>query len=131
MKCKIRFKSIHPSYSAPPVPYEPVRVTRGAFFAHRNTYELPRCRISQYRNTSLFLSASLWNDLVHPVFDGVGLAGVKSTQPMFFCLLKLLAPFTVPFPFLFFLSICWYCGPGFFRLIGCSKSSNIMHRATS
>ena len=43
--------------------YVPVRVTRGAFFAHRYTYVLLRCRISQYRWTFISSSVSLWNDL--------------------------------------------------------------------
>ena len=33
--------------------------------------------ISQYRRTFIPLSVSLWNDLVDPVFDGVGLAGFQ------------------------------------------------------
>ena len=46
--------------------------------SHRYTYAPPRCRTSQYRKTFVPLSASLWNDLANPVFDGVGLAGFKS-----------------------------------------------------
>ena len=68
---------MHPVYGAFPVPYVPVRVTRGAMIAHRYTYAPPRCRTSQYRWTFITLSVSLWNDLSDPVFDGVGLAGFK------------------------------------------------------
>ena len=57
---------------------------------------------------------SLWNDLADPVFDGVGLAGFKRKAYVFFfslsCSIHTIV-FTV-FPFLFFLSIGWYCGAG-------------------
>ena len=69
---------MHPLYGALPVPYVPVRVTRGAVIAHRYTYEPPSCRTSQYRRPFIPWSVSLWNDLSDPVFDGVGLAGFKS-----------------------------------------------------
>ena len=69
---------MHPLCGALPVPYVPVRVTRGALIAHRYTYAPLRCRTSQYRRTFIPLSVSLWNDLVDPVFDGAGLAGFKS-----------------------------------------------------
>ena len=65
------------------VQYVPVRVTRGAVIAHRYTYTPPRCRTSQYRLTFIPLSVSLWNDLSDPVFDGVGLAGFKSSANAF------------------------------------------------
>ena len=60
-----------------------VRVTRGALIAYRYTYAPPRCRTSQYCRTFIPLSVSLWNDLVDPVFDGVGLAGFKSRSDAF------------------------------------------------
>ena len=69
----------HPLYGALPVPYVPVRVTRGDLISHRYTYAPSRCRTSQYSRTFVRLSVSLWNDLVDTVFDGVG-AG-----PMPFC----------------------------------------------
>ena len=69
---------MHPLYGALPVPYVPVRVTRGAVIAHRYTYGPPRCRTSQYRRTFIPWYVSLWNDLSDHVFDGVGLAGFKS-----------------------------------------------------
>ena len=75
---KIRCNSMHPLYGALPVPYVPVRVIRGTVIAHRYTYAPPRCRTSQYRRTFIPWSVSLWNDLGDPVFDGVGLAGLKS-----------------------------------------------------
>ena len=74
------------------VPYVPVRVTRGALIAHRYANTPPHCRTSQHRRTFIPLSVSLWNDLVDPVFDGVGLAGFKSclfvglVALFFFCL---------------------------------------------
>ena len=69
---------MHPLYGPLPVPYVPVRVTRSAVIAHRYTYAPPRCRTSKYRRTFIPWSVSLWNDLSDPVFDGVGLAGLKS-----------------------------------------------------
>ena len=84
MLYKIRCDPMHPLCGALPVPYVPVRVTRGAVIAHRFTYAPPRCRTSQYRRTFIPLSVSLWNDLSDPVFDGVGLTGFKSTANAFF-----------------------------------------------
>ena len=71
---KIRCNPLHPL----PVPYVPVRVTRGAVIAHRFTNVPPRCRTSQYSRTFISFSVSRWNDLSDPIFDGVGLAGFKS-----------------------------------------------------
>ena len=83
MLYKIRCNPKHPLCGALPVPYLPVRVTRGALIAHRCTFAPPRCRTSQYRRTFIPLSVSLWNDLVDPVFNGVGLAGFKSRSNAF------------------------------------------------
>ena len=66
-----------------PLPYVPARVARGALVAHRNSFAPPRCRTSQYRRTYVSLSVSLWNNLSDPVFDGVGLAGLKSRANAF------------------------------------------------
>ena len=46
-----------------PVPYVPVRVTLGAFVAHRYTYAPSSYRTSLYRRTFIPLSVSLWNYL--------------------------------------------------------------------
>ena len=57
----------------------------------------------------------------NPVFDGVGLAGSKSrvnASLLALAALSLLLSSTF-FPFLFFLSIGWYCGAGVLGLIGC------------
>ena len=83
MLFKIRGNPMHPLSGALPVPYVPVRVTRGALVAHRNTYAPPRYRTSQYYRTFIPFSVSLWNDLADPVFDGVGLAGFKSRANAF------------------------------------------------
>ena len=56
----------------------PVRVTRGAVIVRRYTYAPPRCRTSQYCQTFIPWSVSLWNDLSAPVFNGVGLVSFKS-----------------------------------------------------
>ena len=68
---------MHPLYGALPVPYEPVRVIRGALVGHRYTYAPPHYRTSPYHRTFIPSSVFLWNDLADPVFDGVGLAGLK------------------------------------------------------
>ena len=83
MLYKIRCNPMHPLCGALPVPYVPVRVTSGALIAHRHTYAPPSCRTSQHRRTFTSLSVSLWNDLVDPVFDGVGSAGFKSRSNAF------------------------------------------------
>ena len=80
---KIRCNPKHPLCSALPVPYVPVRITRGALIAHRYTYAPPRCRASQYRRTFIPHTVSLRNDLVDPVFDGLGSAGFKSRSNAF------------------------------------------------
>ena len=83
MLYKIRCNLKHPLCGTLPLPYVPVRVTRGGLIAHRYTFAPPRCRTSQYRRTFIPLSVSLWNDLVDPVFDGVGLAGLQSRSNAF------------------------------------------------
>ena len=120
---KIRCNAKLPLYGALPVPFMPVRITRGALVAHRYTYALSRCRTSQHRNTCIPLSVSLWDDLADSVFDDVGLAGFKSRIDVFYGL-SCNNPFVFCcFPFLFFLSIGWYYGAGVFRLIGCKSRS--------
>ena len=109
MLYRIRCNPLHPLYSAVPVPYVPVLVTRGAI-AHRYTYAPPRCRTSQYRRTFILLSVSLWTDLGDPVFDGVGLAGFKSWANAFYWPTARSIFISCCFLFLFFHSICWKCG---------------------
>ena len=84
MLYKIRCNQMHPLNDALPGPYVPVRVTSGALVADRYTYAPPRCRTSQYRSTFVSLAVSLWNDLAHPVFDGMTLAGFKNGANDFF-----------------------------------------------
>ena len=74
---------MHPLNGALPGLYVPVRDTRGALVAHRYTYEPPRCRTKQYRRTFVLLAVSLWNNHADPIFDGVELAGFKSTANAF------------------------------------------------
>ena len=83
MLYKIRCNPKHPLCGALAVSYVPVRVTRGVLITRRYTFAPPRCRTSQHRRTFIPLSVSLWNDLVDPVFDGVGLAGFKSRSNAF------------------------------------------------
>ena len=61
----------------------PVRVKCGAVVARVYTYVPPHCWTSQYRTTFIPLSVSLWINRAGPVFDGVGLAGLKSRANAF------------------------------------------------
>ena len=83
MLFKIKSNPVHPWSGALPLPYVPARVTRGALVAHRHSFAPPRCRTSQYRRSFSPLSVSLWNNLSYPVFDGVGLADLKSRANAF------------------------------------------------
>ena len=107
MLYKIGFNPKHPLCGALPVPYVPVRVTRGTLISHRYTFAPPSCRTSQYRRTFIPLTVSLWNDLVDPVFDGV----IGGFQEQVQCLFVGLVAFSFfvfnYFPFLFFSTIGW------------------------
>ena len=92
MLFKVRCNPTQPLNGALPLPYVPVRITRGALGAHRYTYAPPRCRTSQNRRTFIHLSVSLWKDLADPVFDGVGQQVSRAGQ-MFFHWPKLLYPY--------------------------------------
>ena len=82
----------------------------------RYTYAPPRCRTLQYSRTFIPFSVSLWNDLANP-YSTVWDWRVSRAGPMLLYWPKLHYP--TFFPFLFFLSIGWYCGAGVFGLIGC------------
>ena len=78
MLYKIRCNPVHRLNGALSGPYVPARVARGTMVTHRYTYAPPRCRTLQYSMTFIPFSVSLSNDIVNPVFDGVGLAGFKT-----------------------------------------------------
>ena len=116
---------MHPLNGALPLPYAPVRVTRGALVAHRHTYAPPRCRTSRYSRTFIPLSVSLRNDLLFP-YSMVWDWRVSRTGSMLFYWSQMLYPYSnllLFFPFLLFLPIGWYCGAGVFGLIGCISLS--------
>ena len=74
MLCKTRSNPMHQLCGVVlPVPFVTVQVTGGALVTRRYSYAPPRLRTSQYRMIFILSSASLWNDLVDGVFDGVGL----------------------------------------------------------
>ena len=83
MLYEIRCNPMHPLNGALPVPNGAMWVTRCARVGHRYTYSIPRRRTSQCSRTFISLSVSPWNDLADLVFDGVGLAGFKSTANAF------------------------------------------------
>ena len=113
MLYKIRCNPKRPLCGALPVPYVPVRVTRGALIAHLYTFAPPRCRTSQYRRTFIHLSVSLWNDLFDPVFGGFPDWRISRAGPMPFCwpscsLLFCLQLFLVSLLFLYRLVVWGY-----------------------
>ena len=84
--------------------------------------------------TSVHFSVSLWNDLVDPVCDGVGLAGFKSRHNTFFIGLSCSISIIVFYYFslsLLSVYIGWYCGAGVFGLIGCTSLSLSLALPTS
>ena len=78
MQFKVKSNPMHPLSCALPLPYVPARVTLGALVANRHSFAPPCCRTSQYRQTFVPLSVSLWNYHCDPVFCGEGLTGFKS-----------------------------------------------------
>ena len=105
MLYKIRCNLVHPLNGALPGPYVPVRVTRGALVAHRDTYASPHCRTSLYTRTFIPLSVSLWNDLANPALDGIYWR-VSRTGPMIFYWPTLLYPNFSLLLFFPFFSFC-------------------------
>ena len=69
---KVRYNPLHPYCGALHVPFVPVRVTLGALFAHIGILKSHLAAEPGSTAGLLFhLSASLWNDLDYPVFDGI------------------------------------------------------------
>ena len=83
MLFKIKSNSMHPLSGALHLQYVPALVTRDALVAHKHSSAPPRCRTSQDRRTFVLLSASHWNDLSNPVFDGVRLDDFKNRANAF------------------------------------------------
>ena len=84
MLYKIWCNPMQPLCGALPVPYVPVRVTRGALIAHRYTFAPPRCRTSQYAGLlfpSHYLSGTIWLTPYSMVWDW----RVSRASPMPFC----------------------------------------------
>ena len=102
MLFKIKCNPMHPLSGTLPLPYVPARVTRGALVAHMHSFAPPRCRISQYRRTFVPPSVHLWNNLSDSVFDGVGLAGFKSSANAFLAIGMICFLFGVSYYFIFF-----------------------------
>ena len=120
MLSKMNHNPMHPVSGALPLPYVPVRVTRGTGCSLAFVLP-PRYRASQYRITFVPVSVSLWNDFNDPVFDGVRLAGFKSRAYEF--LLDLFAlSFCLLLFFIFVTYAGWFCWVGVFGLIVFSLS---------
>ena len=85
MMYKIRCNPKHPLCGALPVPYVPVRVTRGALIAHRYTFALPAAEprsIAGLLFSSQYLSGMIWLTPNLIVLD----RRVSRAGPMPFCL---------------------------------------------
>ena len=128
MLYKIGYNPMHPLYSALPLPYVPVRVTRCVLVAHRYSDALPRCRTSQYRRTFIPSSVSLWNDHCWHCIRWCGTGGFQEQGHCLFiglsCPISFLS--SAFFRFHFFLSIGWYCRADVYGLIWCtSRSPNL------
>ena len=101
-----------------------VWVTRGALVAHWYTYSILRCGTSPYCRTFIFPSqcpCGMILILYLMLWDWQ----VSRAGPMLFSWPELLYPFLSfnIFPFLFFLSISWYCGAVSFGQIKCKTLS--------
>ena len=118
-------------YGALPVPYVPVRAARGARVAHRYIYEPPRWL--QILAVCLFLSQCPCGTILLTLCSIMYAWQVSRSEPMLFYWPLLLEPLlaSAVFPFLFCLSIGWYCGEGVFRLIGCRSLSPSLALPTS
>ena len=128
----IRCNPMQPLYGVLPVPYVPVRVTRGALVAHRHTYTPSHCRTSQCYRTFILLSVTQWKDLPEPIYSMVSHWRVSRAVPMLFYWHKLSIPFCLLFfPFSPFCLLGWYCGAGVFGLIGCKSLSPFLSLPTS
>ena len=77
---------MHPLYSALPVLYVLVRVTRDALAEHRHTYASSHCRTFQYRRTIIPLSVFLWirGTILLTLYLMVWDRRVSGAGPMFF-----------------------------------------------
>ena len=86
MLYKIRCNPMHPYYSVLPGPHVPVQIIHAVLWSHIGilNYSIPRCRTSQYRRNFSPLSLYLCNDLADPLYDGLLLAGFKSSANDFY-----------------------------------------------
>ena len=115
---------MHPLNGALPGPYVPVRVTRGAWshigsLMHRLAAEL--------RSTAglLFPYQCPSGTILLPRIQWCTTGGFQEKSQCFFIGLSCSIPTTAStiFPFLFFLSIGWYCGARVVGLIRCISLS--------
>ena len=101
---KIGCNPMHHIYGAQPVPFVPVRITRGALVAHRYTYEPARSRTSQYHRTFIPFSVPLHacETILLTLYSMVWNWRISRAGPTHFYWTKLLDPLLSPavFPFL-------------------------------
>ena len=67
---KVKSNLMHPLSISFLLLYVPARVSHGTLVSLLHSFTPPRCTISQYRRTFVFLSVSVWNHLHYHVFDG-------------------------------------------------------------
>ena len=106
MLYKTMCNTMHALNGALPGPYVPVRVTSPALVAHRYTYAPPRCIISQYRITFIFLSQCPSGAILLTLYSMVWDWRVSRAEPMLFYWPKLHYPYYSLLLFLSFSSFC-------------------------
>ena len=118
MLYKIRCNPMHPVNGALPVAYLPLLVTRGILMRLLDAEPLST-------EGPLFSSLGSCGTIFHTLYLMVWDWRVSRAVRKHFYWPQLLDPFSssTVFPFLFFLSICWYCGVMVIRLIMCKSLS--------
>ena len=124
MQYKIRRNPMHPLSVALPGPYVLVRFTRGTLVAHRIYLFYSSLQTSQCRRTFILFSVPC-RTILQTLYSLVSDWRISRSGPIPFYWPNLLYPFlsSTILPFLFFLSISWYCGAGVLGLIWCISLS--------
>ena len=99
---KVRCNPVHSLNGAPPGPYVPVRVTRGALVTHRFTYAPPRCRTAGL----IFLSQCPSGTILLTPYSMVWDSRVSRAGPMLSYWYNLLYPY---YSLLLFFPVSSFC----------------------
>ena len=114
---------MHPLSGALPLPFVPVRVTRGALVAHRRLLVVGLLSIAEPLCPSLCLFGTILVTLCLMMSDW----RVSGAEPMLSCWHDLLFLFCLLLFYLFIPSMGWFCGVGVFGLIECPHSLPALH----